>query len=167
MYTSIMDKLIEEIKTAFKNNEFCGNDNIVNPSYGEEAESIKKHFYGQNNWEMLASDFLDKDGALSFLTNEAFHFYLPAYMIADIRCELGFNDPCVRLCWAVTSQSETKKIAKNWGGGTIGEKATECFTGFSIEQISAIVKYLKWKYSHTNDFMIQQALDNYWLTKIE
>ncbi len=158
-----IDKLTEEIKIAFKNNEFCGNDNIVNPSYGEEAKSIKKHFYGQKNWKIISSDFLDKDGALSYFTNDAFNFYLPAYMLADLKGELEINDPSVRLCWSVTSQSENQKLTKVFGGRTISELAAECFSSFSMEQINTIIKYLQWKHDQTDDLMIQQALCNYWL----
>ena len=83
-------------------------------------------------------------------------------MIADINEQLNFNNPAKRLCWAVTPQSENKKIAEVFGCGTIGERAKACFEKFSEEERRAIVSYLKWKLvKDENDLIIAQALKHY------
>lgn len=125
---------------------------------------VRNHFLGQSNWNKLSPEFIDLDGALSFFSDEAFRFFIPAFMIADINEQLNFNNPAVRLCWSVTPQSENKKIATVFGGSTIGERAKACFKKFSEEERNAIVSYLQWKLvKDENDLTVAQALKNYWL----
>jgi hypothetical protein len=158
------NELIQKIVTAFSDAEFPENDHLVNNSYGEEPALVRHHFFGQNKWNSLSPEFMDFDGALSFFSDEAFRFFIPAFMIADINEQLNFNNPAVRLCWAVTPQSENNKIAEVFGGGTIGERAKACFEKFSEEERSAIVSYLKWKLvKDESDLIIAQALKHYWL----
>lgn len=162
------DKLIQKIVQAFSEVEFPGNDNLVAQSYGEEPDLVKNHFSGQGSWNKLTPDFLDFDGALSFFSDEAFRFYIPAFMIADINEKLEYNDPSVRLCWSLTPQSENEKIAKVWGGGTVGERAKECFEDFTEAQVNAIISYLHWKLlQDEDDLIIEQSLKNYWLKRIK
>jgi hypothetical protein len=160
------DQLIQKIAEAFSEVEFPGSDKLVAPSYGEEPDQVRNHFAGQSNWNKLAPGFLDFDGALSFFSDQAFRFYLPAFMIADLNEQLEYNNPAIRLCWALTPQSENQKIAKVWGGGTIGERAKECFGHFSEEQVQSIVSYLDWKaLKEEGNLTIEQALENYWLKR--
>jgi hypothetical protein len=61
---------------------------------------------------------------------------------------------------------ESKKIARFYGGGTLGEHARAEFDRFTPEQVSAIVAYLWWKldaegYNPT----VEQALEHYWLER--
>lgn len=157
-------ELIQKINTAFLEREFPGNNQLVNNSYGEEPALVRNHFFGQTNWKLLSPEFIDFDGALSFFSDEAFRFYIPAFMISDINEQLNFNNPAVRLCWSVTPQSENKKIAEVYGGGTLGERAKACFNEFSVEEKNAIISYLQWKLvKDENDLIIAQALKNYWL----
>lgn len=161
------DDLIQKIVDAFSGIEFPGDDKLVNPSYDEEPDLVRNHFVGQNNWNKLTPEFIDFDGALSYFSNEAFRFYIPAFMIADIHGELKNNDPTVPLCWSLIPPSETQKIAKVWGGGTMKSQSSERFKDFSEEQISSIIFYLQWKLLqdeyYKNDLIIEQALKNYWL----
>jgi hypothetical protein len=160
------DELILKITKAFSENEFPGNDNLVASSYGEEPNLVRNHFVGQNSWNILTPEFIDCDEALSFFSDQAFRFYIPAFMIADINDQLKNNYPEVRLCSLLTPESEPKKIAKIWGGGTIGERAKECFQHFSNEQANAIIAYLYWKLLQDKDnLIIEQALQNYWLKR--
>ena len=55
----------------------------------EEPYLLEEEFKGKTDWQLLDSEFIDQapDGlasALSFFSDEAFRFYLPAYLIADI-----------------------------------------------------------------------------------
>jgi hypothetical protein len=166
MNTLNKDEIIQKINKAFSDNEFPGNDNLVAQSYGEEPDLVRDRFTGQNNWNKLTPEFIDFDGALSFFSDKAFRFYIPAFMIADINEQLENNNPYVRLCSFLTPESETKKIAKTWGGGTMGDRAKECFKHFSDEQVNAIIAYLNWKLlQDKNNLIIEQALQNYWLKR--
>ena len=120
-------ELIARIEGAFAAVEYPGDDNLTDSTYGEEPAALVEAFRGKTDWRALDAEFLDQapDGwasALSFFSGDALRFYLPAYMIADIRGELKSSDPSFRLCSSVTPLGEKKKIAKIWGGGTMGEK---------------------------------------------
>ena len=162
--------LIETITDAFGDVEYPGDGDLTSSFYGEETAAVIIDFKGKTDWRVLDSGFLNQapDGwgtALSFLSDNALRFYLPAYMIADVRGELDTaNDPAVRLCSSVTVLGEQQKISQQWGGGTMGDRARACFARFSAAQVSAIVAYLRWRLENTEggDIVIEQALEHYW-----
>ncbi len=165
--------LTEKIEHAFAGVVYPGDDDLTGSSYGEEPAALVNDFRGKADWKQLDTSFLNQapDGwgsALSFFSDNALRFYLPAYMIADLRGELDNGcDPAVRLCSSLTPAGQNQKIAQVWGGGTMGERATACFAKFNAGQVSAVVAYLQWKLgeSGSNDLVIEQALDNYWLAR--
>ncbi len=91
---------------------------------------------------------------------------MPAYLIADLKGTLNCVDPATRLCAFLTPQYETKKLAKIYGGGTLGDHARTDFERFNLQQVVAIASYLWWKLD-TESYapMIEQALENYWLER--
>ncbi len=162
--------LIDKIERAFAEVEYPGDDDLTDSSYGEEPEALVNDFRGKTDWKQLDVAFLNQapegwGSALSFFSDNALRFYLPAYLIADIRSDLDCHDPAVRLCSSLTPSGESRKIAKMWGGGTMGARARACFAMFSTEQLSAIVAYLWWKLDVKagHDPTIEQALENYGL----
>jgi len=162
------NSLIQKIDSAFSDTVYPGNENLFEDSYGNESAILRNHFLGFEDWRLLTNKHLNMDGALSFLSEKAFRFYIPAFMIADINEKLKYNDPIVRLCWSISPQSESKKIAKVWGGTTEEVRAKKCFDKFSKEQTSSIVSYLYWRLSLDEyDFTVKYALDNYWLNREE
>jgi hypothetical protein len=166
--------LIARIEQAFADVAYPGDDDLTDSSYGEEPAAPIEDFRGKTDWRALDSGFLDQapDGwasALSFFSGRALRFYLPAYLIADLRGELMSADPVSRLCSSVTPQLESKKIAKAWGGGTMGDHARAAFALYDAAQVSVIVEYLWWRRETTDgyDLLIDQALESYWLERDE
>jgi hypothetical protein len=164
-------ELIEKIKIAFASVEYPGDNDITDSTYGSEPEALKREFIGKKDWRILNSKFLDQSPegwhtALSFFSYRAFHFYLPAYLIADIQGELAEVCPEFHLCYGLTARNKDDKIAEIWGGGTVGERRQQCFDQFNTEQVTAIIAYLQWKLSIYEDPEITQALENYWLVRI-
>ena len=168
-----MDDVIAKIEQAFADVPYPGDQQLTDNSYGEEPAATSAAFCGKTVWRKLDAAFLDHaDGsssALSFFSDQAFHFYLPAYMIADIRGELQSADPASRLCSWVTPQGGSVRIAKVWGGGSMGERARAAFAVYTAGQVSAITAYLWWKLESVggNDPTIEQALTEYWLRREE
>lgn len=165
-----MDDLITKIEHAFAGVVHPGDARLTRSTYGEEPAALEAAFRGKTDWRRLDASFLDQapDGwssALSFFSDEAFHFYLPAYLIADIRGQLHSADPTSRLCSWVSPQGGSVRVAKAWGGGTMGERARAAFASYTAEQVSAIVLYLWWKLESVggDDPTIEQALTEYWL----
>lgn len=166
------ETLLRKIEAAFFDVEYPGDDHLTESTHGKEPAALISEFRGKTDWRQLAAEFLDQvpDGsgsALAFFSDAALHFYLPAYLMADVRGELSLASPEVRLCWSLTPQSEGQKVAKVWGGGTMGEHARRCFDRFDSRQVGVVIEYLSWKLESLGyeDPTITQALDHYWLKR--
>lgn len=163
--------LIERIRAAFAEVPFPGDDDLAGVSHGDEPAAVRRDFAGKDNWQMLDARFLDQapEGwatALAFFSPAAYRFYLPAYLIADIRGELSAVDPSFSLCWAFREPTSSRRIAAAWGGGTVREHAAERFSTFDSVQCKVILAYLRWKQSSdAMDDLIERAIDNYWTTR--
>ena len=167
-----MEELISKIEQAFIDVPYPGDKDLTRSTYGEEPAALVKEFRGKQNWQKLDAEFLNQapDGwgtALCFFSNNAFQFYLAAYLIADIQGCLDLQDPTVRLCMSLTPLGEKQKIAKVWGGGTMGTLAREEFDCYDAQKVSAIVAYLWWKLESLGgyDDIIEQALEHYWIAR--
>lgn len=167
-----LEDLIGQIERAFADVDYPGDDDLTDSTYGDEPVALINDFRGKADREQLDPAFLDQapEGwgtALSFFSDNALRFYLPLYLIADIRGRLDRSDPATRLCASLTPLGSKQKIAKAWGGGTMGRRSRDCFAKFSSAQVSAVVAYLLWKLEDVGGFdpLIEQALENYWLER--
>jgi hypothetical protein len=169
-------ELIAHITTAFANVVFPGDHDLTSSTYGDEPEALKRAFWGKTDWRKLDSAFLDSapDGwgtALSFFSDRAFMFYLPAYLIADLKNELASVSPEFHLTSVLLSKDAQTKVAECWGGGTIAQYALRRFDQFDGAQARAIVAYLRWKLAffradfHYEYAEIVQVLEGYWLAR--
>jgi hypothetical protein len=163
--------LVRQIQRAFVDVEYPGDHDLTSSTYGEEPAALVEAFRGRADWSALDPEFLDQapDGwasALSFFSARALRFYLPAYLIADLRGELSHSDPAYRLCIAVTPLAGRRRIARRWGGGTLGEIARAEFELLDPGQVRAVVAYLWWRLERFGpDLTIEQALESYWLER--
>lgn len=136
---------------------------------GDEPEKLRQDFAEVPNWTALSSSFLDQtpDGygsALSFFSDEAFRYYLPAFLIADLSSDLDRADPVFHLTYGLDNSASKKVNPRRYGDRTFGDRARHRFSLFSPEQCSAIAAYLRYR-ALSDDLAahsIQQALDNYW-----
>lgn len=81
------DRLINEIKAAFADRKYPGDDHIVRgwdtPISSDESDIFR--LFGGRHWsEVPHQELLKKEEALSFFEPEAFCFYLPAFLIATL-----------------------------------------------------------------------------------
>lgn len=167
------EALSERIEAAFSEVEHPGDDQLVESTIGDEPAAVREAFRGETDWRAVSPELLDgaPDGwasPLAFLSDDAFVFYLPAFLMADLRGELSIAAPEVRLCWSLTPQSEGRKIARVFGGGTLGERARRCFDRLDSRQVVVVVDSLLWKLDALgyDDPAITQALDRYWLARV-
>lgn len=78
-------RLIPEIREAFQNLEYPGDDNIVvNPKYAEPYE-MKEAFKGKAWFDVDSETIITYRMSLIYFTPEAFCYYLPTFMIADLQ----------------------------------------------------------------------------------
>ena len=90
--------VIEEIRAAFGSNNYPGDAYLQGSFEGCEPYEEVGFFKGKKDWRTLDAQMLDAHySALSFFSEAGFRFFLPAYLIADVRGELRTADPLFHL----------------------------------------------------------------------
>jgi hypothetical protein len=163
--------LIDQITTAFVKTEYPGDWCIVSSNEGSEPSETAAAFKGKRERYSIDPKLLDNapkglSSALSFFSDEAFRFFLPAYMIADIRKELHQVNVLFHLTHGLTDKTCNKAVNPiRYGRRTWLDTQSYKFAMFSKEEAAAIIAYLHFKTKKMNDFNhdnIDQALKNYW-----
>ncbi len=159
--------MINKIKAAFPAQRPAGFASLVNSKLGDEPLLTDQAFADKLDWTLLEASWIDTaaDGyasALSFFSDEAICFYIPAYMVADVQGALRNADPIFHLTHGFDELSQDQVI----GGrtpGTWGEYARQRWSHLTPPQALAIVHFLEW--TCANDTLAQtarQALKAYW-----
>jgi hypothetical protein len=167
------EKIAKEIFSAFSSVQYPGDLCLRRSSEGDEPFLLEAEFKGKNDWRVLEPEFLDQapDGlssALSFFSHEAFHFYLPAYLLADIQGRLEDTTPVFYLTHGFDDSSRSQILnLGRYGQTTWFDEASKRFAAFSPQQARAIVAYLLLKRQSDSweCERIDQSLKNYWNEK--
>ena len=104
-----------QIRAAFADVPHPGDWCLRGSNEGDEPFLLEREFTGKTDWRVLDSAFIDQapDGygsALSFFSDEAFRFYLPAYLIADIDSKLERHDPVFHLTHGLTDSGKVERV---------------------------------------------------------
>jgi hypothetical protein len=145
------DALKAQIRAAFSDVEpppvWC----LVDSREGTEPMLLEKEFGAvlDRHWDALPHDFLDRapDGfgsALSFFSDEAFRFYLPAYLIAAIEGHLQQADPVFHLTHGLGPDGARPVNPRRYGARTGRDEALYRFSVFTKTQAAAIRAYQEW-----------------------
>ncbi len=163
-------ELIEEINKAFSKNSFPERGNIVNnqqyfetqSDFESEEKEVIKIFEGKKWQEIDTDKLVYENGALALLSDEAFNFYLPAYMILIVQ------DPeKADILWdyTISSLKLPEEQDFNINKGDI-EKSRKYFynkmEGFSVEQKVSIKHFLEYLFSLEDEETEKLAIGNYW-----
>jgi len=162
-------EIIAAIETAFQSVKYPGDSCLRNSNEGTEPFLLEDEFKGKDNRAELDPAFLDQapDGfssALSFFSAEAFRFYLPAYLIADLRGQLESADPTFHLGHGLYSASANTKInPARYGERTWGDYAKHRWSMFTPQQLLAIRLYLDHKLEEDQvDYFVEEAMVTFW-----
>jgi hypothetical protein len=138
------------------------------------------------DWRGVDAGFLDGHAnALSFFSEAGFRYFLPAYLISDLRGQLQTADPLFHLThgfsdWTteVTAGDRTFEIRhgrsalinpRRYGAMTSYDYARWRLSVFSREEASAIVAYLEFKRDLDPDVIDRQPIDaalkSFWLER--
>jgi len=161
------------IRQAFADTPYPGDHALVR-SAGDEPAEVEALFRGRDDWRILSASFVDRAGAaspsaLSFFSPEAFRFYLPAYLMADLAGQLAYTDPLFYLYFGLDEATRGQGVnVPGEGLRTWWDVQQKHFAGFTPHESSAIVAYLHWKLEGgaLADFekrSVAEALRNYWL----
>jgi hypothetical protein len=168
--------LEEQIKTAFATVPAPPVWCLSGSREGEEPALLEQDFSDKTDWRVLTPEFLDSapDGfasALSFFSDEALRFYLPAYLLADLRGQLERVDMLSRLTQGLDDDAGNRLVNPlRYGRRTAFDAASYRFSVFDQSQAAAIVRFIEHKidaaeFEHERR-SARQALDNYWLRRI-
>jgi hypothetical protein len=180
--------VIQQIREAFEGSVYPGDAYIQGSFEGCEPEEEVGFFKGKKDWRALDAKILDAHYvALSFFSEAGFRFFLPAYLIADLRDELRTAEPLFHLTGGFyVSSTEipahsrvfVRKTGgtvllnpKRYGAMTFSDYARFRLSVFTNEEAKAIVAYLN--YRRDRDFhgvhraQIDAALKSFWLHRAE
>jgi len=182
------DAVIEQIRAAFRETPYPGDPflqgNFEGPEPYEEAEA----FLGQDDWEALDPEMLDAHSeALSFLSEGALRFFLPAWLIADLRGELERASPLFHLTMGFHRTSVEVPVGnrrfERQGGGRVLinprrygairflEYERYRLSVFTREESGAIVAYLEARRAADEHDIetpaIDAALEGFWYERAE
>ena len=164
------DRVKALISEAFATVERPGNWALAGSTEGDEPHRLEEEFRDKEDWRSIDPAFLDQapDGlasALSFFSDEAFRYFLPAYLIADLDGKLDHVDPVFTLTNGLDDASRTKKVnPRRYGARTWMEEKGHRFAVFMPAEARAILAYLRFR-AEGDEFersSIEQAIENYW-----
>lgn len=167
--------------SAFENNIYPGDAFLLGSHMGCEPQDEVLPFQGKTKWQEVPAKFLDEHGgALSFFSEAGLRFFLPAYLLADIRGELQYAEPIFTLVSGFSDvRVEVKKDNRSfvmksgrsqlvnprlYGASSFLDYARYRLSVFTREEAQAIVSYLEYKqiYDECESNRIEQALNDYW-----
>ncbi len=164
------DRIKTMIAEAFGDVERPGNWALRGSDEGEEPNLVELAFADKDDWRTIEPEFLDKapDGfasALSFFSDEAFRYFLPAYLIADLDDRLELVDPVFHLTHGLDDEHRDKPInPRRFGDRTWLDARRYRFSVFTSAEARAIVAYLEFR-ALGDEFdraRISQAIASYW-----
>ena len=108
------DAVVEIIRTAFDPNDHPGDRWLQGSFDGCEPYDEIGAFKGLHDWRTLEPAFLDLHyTALSFFSEAGLRYYIPAFIVADLRHQLQTADPVFHLTHGFMDMSTTMDV----GGG--------------------------------------------------
>lgn len=145
-----MKKEIQQaIFTAFDNVPYPGDDNIGNPLGRDDAENVAEAFRGLD-WRSLAFKRLNGI-ALLFMTPEALHYYLPAYLLSAVE-EVGGQE-MRGLCFCL--RAEQSKYSSVEGEKKIFTSSLS-ISLFSSNQRQVVVDVLTYGQNEIVNFLVRE-----------
>ncbi|MEZ5289586.1 MAG: DUF6714 family protein [Vicinamibacterales bacterium] len=169
-----LDRLEAHIREAFRDTPAPDPADLRSGNEGDEPFLLEAEFRHVPAWQEVDAAFIDRapDGfgsALAFFSSAAFRYYLPAYLVADLRGRLRQAEPLFYL-WhgLLDAQRHTPVNERRYGSWTWFEAISDRFRAFTPAEAAAIVAYLRFKADHDELGLdrpkIAEALRNYWLT---
>jgi hypothetical protein len=180
------EMVIEKIQRAFAGTEHPGARFLQGSFEGCEPYEEIGPFEEVEDWRGIDAGFLDGHAsALSFFSEAGFRYFLPAYLIADLRGQLWTADPLFHLThgfsdWTTEVPAGDRTFVlrhgrtafinpRRYGAMTSYDYARYRLSVFTREEAGAIVAYLQFKRDSDPDVIdsesIDAALESFWLER--
>jgi hypothetical protein len=181
------DDVVRRVREGFSATQRPPDAFLVGSSEGCEPEEEVGPFRGRD-WQSLEPDFLDLHySALSFFSEGALRYFLPAFLVADLRGLLKTADPVFTLTHGFAEWTSTVRVGgKDWrrrygplillnprryGAMTLGDCARYRLSVFAREEAVAIVAYLRHVTARDDrglsDGAVDAALRLFWLSRAQ
>jgi hypothetical protein len=178
--------VIEKIESAFAGNEHPGGRFLQGSFEGCEPYEEVGPFEKVEDWRGVDAGFLDGHAnALSFFSEAGFRYFLPAYLISDLRGRLRTADPLFHLThgfsdWTTEVPAGDRTLLirhgrsafinpRRYGAMTSYDYARCRLSVFTREEANAIVAYLEFKRDLDPNVIdktaIDAALQSFWLER--
>lgn len=139
---------------------------ITDGGEGDEPSLIEAAFAVEDDWTKIRPEWLDAvpngfASALSFLSDEAVRFYIPAYLTADLMGALRCVDPVFSLTYGFEFTSRIR-------GSRRTDSARARWDSLDVGQAAAITHYLEWRIGRDgvdNSRDAFEALTKYWYAR--
>ena len=175
--------VIEVIERAFGQVPHPGDAFLLGSHDGGEPLEEVGAFRGLTDWHTPTPEFLDGHYAvLSFLSEGGFRYFLPAFLVADVREALHTADPVFHLTHGFFDFATTHEIGgraftrrsgrsqfinpRRYGATTFLDYARYRLSVFAREESAAIVTYLEYVRGlgsrATDREAIGRALEAFW-----
>jgi hypothetical protein len=187
---SAAEGVIEAIHIGFRWSTYPGDPWLQGSTEGCEPFDEVGPFKGRSDWTAIEPALLDaRYCALSFFSEAGFRFFIPAYLVADVRRQLLTADPTFHLTHGFSDHSRTdqrqgRTRVHRWGKsrlvnpiryGAISwyDHARRQLAVFPREEAGAIVTYLRWKQDTAEEYdresvsTVEAALQLFWLKRAE
>jgi hypothetical protein len=182
------DSIINSIVETFSTTPYPGDQFLQGTFEGCEPFAEVGAFVGKTDWRSLDAKMLDAHCcALNFFSEGGFRFFLPAYLIADLREELVTADPLFHLWHGFSNVSVDMSVgsetfrrssggntilnARRYGAMTWSDYARSRLSVFTREETQAIVAYMIHKRDHDKSGLdkprIDAALKEFWSYRAE
>jgi len=179
----LKQEVIERIHDAFQETDHPGDAFLQGSHEGCEPPEVTARFKGIAQWSAIDPAVLDVNyTALSFFSEGAFRYFLPAFLIADLHEQLQTADPIFHLTNGFSDHVMTlpagtrvyeKTIGKSafvnprrYGAMTWYDHARAKLSIFTREEARAIVAYLEYQQDTDAHGIrrreIHAALDGFW-----
>jgi hypothetical protein len=175
------EAVIRSVIAAFENNSYPGDDYLLGSRQGCEPYDEVLPFQGKIKWQELTAEFLDQHaGALHFFSEAGLRFFLPAFLVADLRGELRYAEPLFTVTSSFTditieiTKKDRKFLIKSgrsqllnprlYGAMTFLDYARYRLSIFNREEAVAIVAYLEYKKirGEIERDRVEAALNDFW-----
>ncbi len=185
---SDIESVIEKIKRAFAGTVHPGKRFLQGSFEGCEPYEEVGPFENEDDWRGIDAGFLDGHAnALSFFSEAGFRYFLPAYLISDLRGQLQTADPLFHLThgfsdWTTEVPAGDRTFAirhgrtafinpRRYGAMTSYDYARYRLSIFTREEANAMVAYLEFKRDSDPEVIdreaIDAALDSFWLERAQ
>jgi len=149
------ETLAKIFREAFRGDPPVGDELVELKGDVERRNEIREEFTGRTWWEIPAQTIFEQDDAISFFAPKGRCHYLPAYLLAalDVQGDWWFPEMVVYNLYLPIKRPR----------GDLVRESFEVFLSLlTIEQKTAIRRYLEYAVEHGPSEAAEEALDILW-----